>query len=114
MLSPSRISEFAAHPRLDLFVGSNSKHPAEKFGCSSCHYGQGSGTSFTDASHSPNNSKTREEWSKERGWEPNHMWDFPMLPHRFVEASCIKCHHEVTDLVSRRQPHRGPQAHQGL
>src|SRR5437588_13067375 len=33
-LSPARIKEFTAHPRLDLFVGSNSKHPAEKFGCS--------------------------------------------------------------------------------
>ncbi|HZZ82226.1 MAG TPA: c-type cytochrome [Gemmataceae bacterium] len=100
VLTPSRITEFAAHPRLDLFVGSNSKHPAEKFGCSSCHYGQGSGTSFLDASHSPNSSKTREEWHKDKGWEPAHMWDYPMLPHRFVESSCIKCHHEVTDLIS--------------
>jgi cbb3-type cytochrome oxidase cytochrome c subunit len=98
-LNKSRITEFAAHPRLDLYVGSSSKHPAEKFGCSSCHYGQGSGTSFLDASHTPNNSSMREEWTKGRGWEPNHMWDFPMLPNRFVESSCIKCHHEVTDLV---------------
>src|SRR5262249_30565320 len=31
-LSQSRINEFAAHPRLDLFVAGESKHPAEKFG----------------------------------------------------------------------------------
>jgi cbb3-type cytochrome oxidase cytochrome c subunit len=99
-LTKSRISEFAGHPRLDLYVGSNSKHPAEKLGCSACHYGQGSGTSFLDASHSPNDSKTRETWNHERGWEPNHMWDFPMLPTRFIESSCLKCHHEVTDLIS--------------
>lgn len=99
-LTPARLREFAAHPRLDLFVGGNSKHPMEKFGCSSCHAGQGSGTSFLDASHSPNNSETREAWTKDKHWEPNHMWDFPMLPTRFVESSCIKCHHEVTDLIS--------------
>src|SRR5262249_8740309 len=29
----ARISEFAAHPRLDLFVSDNSPHPKEKFGC---------------------------------------------------------------------------------
>ena len=100
MLTPARITEFAAHPQLDLFVGSNSKHPAEKFGCTSCHAGQGSGTSFIDASHNPNNSATRAAWTKDRHWEPNHMWDFPMLPMRFVESSCMKCHHEVTDLIS--------------
>ena len=37
-----QINEFAAHPRLDLFVDSNSPHPAEKFGCTICHAGQGS------------------------------------------------------------------------
>ena len=101
VLTPSRITEFCAHPRLDLFVGSNSKHPAEKFGCTSCHAGQGSGTSFIDASHTPNSShRARKEWAKDRDWEPNHMWDFPMLPMRFIESSCVKCHHEITDLIS--------------
>ena len=75
--------------------------PAERFGCSSCHSGQGSGTSFNDASHSPNSMAARKEWTDKNGWEFNHMWDFPMHSKRFVEASCLKCHHEVTDLVSR-------------
>ncbi|MSQ94942.1 MAG: c-type cytochrome [Gemmataceae bacterium] len=100
-LTPAHVTEFCAHPRLDLFVGSNSKHPAEKFGCTSCHSGQGSGTGFIDASHSPNDIKARNSWSHDKGWEPNHMWDFPMHSLRFVESSCLKCHHEVTDLVSR-------------
>ncbi len=99
-LTPARITEFAAHPRLDLFVGGNSKHPSEKFGCTSCHSGQGSGTSFKDASHAPNTSKTREKWAHDRGWEHDHMWDFPMLPTRFLESSCLKCHHQVTDLIT--------------
>src|SRR5262249_54469672 len=38
-------------------------------------------------------------WKKEHGWAPSHFWDFPMLPQRFVESSCLKCHHEVTDLL---------------
>src|SRR5262249_53293668 len=65
-LTPARISEFAAHPRLDLFVGSGSKHPAERFGCTSCHSGQGSGTSFTDASHTPNSMAAAHAWTSER------------------------------------------------
>lgn len=101
VLTPARVTEFCAHPRLDLFVGPNSKHPAEKFGCTSCHSGQGSGTSFTDASHGPNTLEDKHRWAKERGYEFNHQWDFQMLPKRFIESSCLKCHHEVTDLISR-------------
>src|SRR5262249_32380950 len=95
-----RINEFCVHPRLDLFVGSNSKHPAEKFGCTSCHSGQGSGTEFKWASHTPNDSKQLKEWQKNLGWEAIHFWDFPMSPKRSVEASCLKCHHQVTDLIT--------------
>jgi cbb3-type cytochrome oxidase cytochrome c subunit len=100
VLTPSRISEYAAHPRLDLFVGANSKHPMEKFGCSACHYGQGSATEFTLAAHTPNAAPDKERWVKQHDWESQHMWDFPMLPQRFIESSCLKCHAEVTDLIS--------------
>jgi len=98
-LTSGRIKQFAAHPRLDLFVDANSPHPAEKFGCTICHSGQGSATNFFDASHSPNDARMHEDWHKEYEWHSNHMWDYPMLPNRFVESSCLKCHHEVTDLV---------------
>ncbi len=113
-LTPARIKQFAAHPRLDLFVGGNSKHPAERFGCSSCHYGQGSGTTFLDASHNPNSSSALHAWERDRGWEHNHMWDFPMLPTRFTEASCIKCHHEVSDLVSTDNRVEAPKVYRGF
>jgi len=99
-LTPARITEFAAHPRIDLFASPTSKHPAEKFGCTICHGGQGSATSFTLAAHSPNNSEEEERWRKAHDWMPNHDWEFPMMPNRFVESSCIKCHHDVTDLIS--------------
>jgi mono/diheme cytochrome c family protein len=98
-LSDSRITEFCAHRRLDLFVDANSPHPAEKFGCTSCHGGQGSATGFFFASHTPNDSKAEERWRDDHGWKANHDWEFPMKPRRFREAECLKCHHQVTDLI---------------
>jgi cytochrome c2 len=99
-LSEGQATEFCVHPRLDLFVGSNSKHPAEKFGCTICHGGQGSATSFTLASHTPNNPEEEQRWRQQHGWSHSHFWDFPMLPTRFVESSCLQCHYQVTDLIS--------------
>jgi len=98
-LGQARISEFAAHPRLDLFVAADSKHPSEKFGCTICHSGQGSATEFNPASHSPNDTPERNRWMSAHHWEPNHFWDFPMLPKRFLESGCVKCHYQVTDLL---------------
>lgn len=103
-LSNARINEYAAHPRLDLFVDGNSPHSAEKFGCTICHEGQGSSTDFFNASHTPNDYPTRHRWETDgKHWHPNHYWDFPMLPTRFVESSCLKCHHQVTDLLPEGQ-----------
>ncbi len=112
-LTAGRVTEFCAHPRLDLFVGSNSKHPAEKFGCTSCHAGQGSATDFYWATHTPNNAEQSKKWKAKYGWGSIHDWDFPMLPKRFVEASCLKCHHQVTDLVSDGNRHEAPKLLRG-
>ena len=89
---------YSTHPRLDLFVGDSSPHPMKNFGCTVCHQGQGSSTSFKWASHSPNTPKQAHEWHDEHGWFNNHHWIFPMLPQRFEESSCLKCHHQVVDL----------------
>ena len=89
---------FQSHPRLDLFVGSTSPHPVAEFGCTICHDGQGSATSFKFASHAPNDPAQRKEWKKEQDWFRNKHWDFPMMPKRFVESRCLKCHHDVADL----------------
>lgn len=113
LLTPGRIREYAAHPRLDLFVGAKSKHPMESFGCSSCHSGQGSATEFTLAAHSPNGAHDKERWVKEHDWEAQHMWDFPMLPHRFIESSCVKCHHQITDLISSENRVEAPKLLRG-
>jgi cytochrome c551/c552 len=89
---------YATHPRLDLFVGDSSPHPMKSFGCTICHQGQGSATAFKWVSHTPNSPKQAHEWHDEHGWFNNHHWILPMLPQRFEESSCLKCHHQVVDL----------------
>jgi hypothetical protein len=89
---------FASHPRLDLYLGSSSPHPRSEFGCTICHQGQGSGTEFKWASHTPNSPEQRKQWRKDHNWRRNQHWDFPMLPSRFVQSGCLKCHPDVTDL----------------
>jgi len=90
---------YSSHPRLDLFVGSLSPHPMSEFGCTICHGGQGSATEFKFASHTPNDPQERARWRAQHGWFWNRHWDFPMLPERFLESGCLKCHHAVTDLA---------------
>ena len=96
---------YSSHPRLDLFVGSTSPHPMQTFGCTICHQGQGSATSFKWASHTPDDPIQAHQWHDEHGWFNNHHWIFPMLPDRFEQSSCLKCHHQVVDLMpSERFP----------
>lgn len=71
---------FKTHPNLDLITLS---HPSEKFGCTSCHHGQGMATT-TEAAH---------------GFI--HKWDYPMYGTRqnltkYVQASCAQCHVDPT------------------
>ncbi len=89
---------YSTHPNPDLYLTAASPHPVGKFGCTLCHDGQGSGTSFTNASHTPNDPHIDHEWHKEYGYHSNHFWEYPMLPKRFAESSCIKCHHQVSEL----------------
>lgn len=89
---------FSTHPNPDLFLTASSPHPMQKFGCTSCHDGQGSGTSFQNASHAPNDPHQSEEWKSKYGYFHNHFWEYPMQPSRLAEASCVKCHHSVTEL----------------
>lgn len=112
-LTESRINQFCNHPRLDLFVGANSPHPQQTFGCTSCHSGQGSATEFALAAHTPNNAQQRRDWIKSHNWESQHMWDFPMQPMRFVESSCLKCHHEITDLITTDNKNEAPKLLRG-
>ena len=89
---------FSTHPNTELFCTASSPHPVAKFGCTICHDGQGSGTSFGNAEHTPNDPHLSHEWHGEYGYHPNHFWEYPMQPSRFAESTCIKCHHSVTEL----------------
>lgn len=89
---------FSTHPNTDLYCSASSPHSVGKFGCTICHDGQGSGTSFGNAEHTPNDPHLAHEWHDEYGFHPNHFWEYPMQPSRFIESTCIKCHHSVTEL----------------
>jgi mono/diheme cytochrome c family protein len=110
----NQFNVYANHPRLDLFVGGNSPHPVEKFGCTICHSGQGGAATFSFAYHFPDAGKTdgineesyeakKNRWEAQRNWHhdlhPDYVWDFPMHPSRFTESACLKCHHQVLDLI---------------
>ena len=114
---------FAAHPFLTsgattkdpkgnvvpagLYLDGNGPHPINAFGCTICHGGQGSGTDFTLASHTPDSLKQAEEWHGEHAWHSFHFWDYPMLSKRFTEASCLKCHQEVSDVPQAKKLQAG-------
>ncbi|MFM7057510.1 MAG: hypothetical protein ACKO2P_11380, partial [Planctomycetota bacterium] len=89
---------YSTHPNTELYCTASSPHPVDSFGCTICHDGQGSGTSFGNAEHTPNDPHIAEQWHHEYGFHPNHFWEYPMQPDRFIESGCIKCHHNVTEL----------------
>eukprot|EP00456_Euglypha_rotunda_P077349 TRINITY_DN729_c0_g1_i1.p1 TRINITY_DN729_c0_g1~~TRINITY_DN729_c0_g1_i1.p1 ORF type:complete len:1351 (+),score=347.08 TRINITY_DN729_c0_g1_i1:6541-10593(+) len=89
---------FSSHPNLGLFLSATSPHPLPKFGCTVCHEGQGSGTSFQNASHTPNDPAQMAKWADDHKWFDNHYWERPMSPKRFEESNCIKCHINVVEL----------------
>ena len=90
---------YTTHPNLDLYITSSSPHPMNNFGCTSCHAGRSRGTSFVSSSHSPNSPEDKERWEEEYDWKKNHHWLTPMLPTRYTEASCFKCHSNTSDLA---------------
>ena len=89
---------FKAHPKLDLFLSSTSPHPVEEFGCTSCHGGRGRGTDFVSTVHVPSSLEQGKEWEEKYHWHQLHHWDTPMLPMKYVEASCFKCHSNETSV----------------
>ncbi len=105
---------FSTHPRPDLYVTAGSPHPLNEFGCTSCHDGQGSGTSFQNASHTPNDPHQAHEWEHGFAWFNNHFWEYPMQPARLRDSACLKCHHSVVELGQNTKfGATAPKAYQG-
>lgn len=85
---------FKSHPRLDLFVASDSAHPVDQFGCTVCHKGSGQAVNFYDTAHTPGSEEQKKEWQKKYNWKPQPYVEEKMLPAHLVEASCYQCHHQ--------------------
>ncbi|HSP06027.1 MAG TPA: c-type cytochrome [Acidobacteriota bacterium] len=65
---------YAGFPQPLAYHPNHDQHPFEMFGCTICHQGQGSATT-REAAH---------------GKVPH--WDRPMLPMKYIQSSCAKCH----------------------
>lgn len=105
---------FSTHPRPDVYLTAASPHPLPEFGCTSCHDGQGSATSFQNASHTPNDPHQAHEWEHDFKWFNNHFWEYPMQPARLRESACLKCHHSVAELgVNQKFGATAPKVYEG-
>ncbi len=79
------------HPRLDLFLGADSPHPYEGFGCTACHGGDGRATDFSRAGHVPVTAEQEAAWAEDWGWRRDRR-RVAMLPLDLTEAACGRCH----------------------
>ncbi|MFN0150377.1 MAG: c-type cytochrome [bacterium] len=98
---------FQSHPRLDLFVGANSPHPVDQFGCTVCHFGRDRATTMVSAAHTPSDEEEAHRWHEEYGWHELHYWDYPMLRSDHIEASCTLCHQGTVDVPEAHALNRG-------
>lgn len=98
---------FMAHPRLDLYVADSSRHPMQRFGCTICHEGDGRDTDFTRVVHTPDDRREAAAWRRRHGtpygeerynWKYRELWDLPMIPSKFAQASCRRCHVDAVEL----------------
>ncbi len=95
------------HPRLDLFLSSNSPHPMEEFGCTVCHGGSGHSATFYTAAHTPKNEEQAKAWEKEYHWHPMKHWSEKMLPLNHTEAACAKCHTGTVEVPQAPKLNKG-------
>ncbi|MGH7197524.1 MAG: c-type cytochrome [Candidatus Omnitrophota bacterium] len=98
---------FRTHPKMELYLGANSPHPIEKFGCTTCHGGSGHSVSFKDSAHTPQNEAQKKEWRKKYGWQELEKWEAKMLPLNHIEAACAKCHTNVVEVPQAAKLNRG-------
>jgi cytochrome c2 len=83
---------FTTHPHLELYLGSASPHPINKIGCTICHGGVGSAVGFNSCAHVPDDEAEAKRWKREYDWSQPEDVDNPMLPLKYAQASCLKCH----------------------
>jgi mono/diheme cytochrome c family protein/predicted nucleic acid-binding Zn-ribbon protein len=98
---------FKTHPKLDLYLGSSSAHPVEKFGCTVCHGGNGHSVSFKDSAHTPRSEAQKKDWEKKYHWRWLEKWEAKMLPLNHIEAACAKCHTQTLEVPQAPKLNQG-------
>ncbi|MFY9551455.1 MAG: c-type cytochrome, partial [Thermoanaerobaculia bacterium] len=88
---------FRTHPNIHRMVGSESMHPANSFGCTPCHGGRDRATSFWSAGHSPETDVEKAAWTRKYDWEFDRFNETPVLPLKYAEAGCYRCHASETN-----------------
>ena len=84
------------HPNLELMVGAESTHPMKRFGCTSCHGGEGHRVNdFNAAAHTPQNEEQKAQWVAKYNWHEPHKIPEPMYKLQYTESQCLKCHQGV-------------------
>ena len=80
---------FKTHPRREVLLADNA-HPPEKFGCTSCHEGQGAAVNSVKTAHG----------------EVDY-WEHPLLRGAKVQSSCVSCHLNMQPLEDAPQAAEG-------
>ena len=84
------------HPNLELMVAAESKHPMKRFGCTTCHGGEGHRVNdFNAAAHTPQNEEQKQLWVEKYHWHEPHKIPEPMFRLQYTESQCLKCHQGV-------------------
>ena len=91
---------FRSHPYRRTLLG---LHPPEKFGCTTCHDGQGRATQrFHAHAYTAESGNVPPDIIKTYGnpahYESKHFWEFPLLKGAFMESECRQCHRQEVEL----------------
>jgi len=88
---------YLTHPNLNLMVGDESPHPYNAFGCTPCHGGRDRASSFWSAGHSPQTPAQERRWRRKYDWTFDRFNEMPILPSKYTEAGCYRCHADETN-----------------
>jgi mono/diheme cytochrome c family protein len=83
---------FRSHPERGLMIASESPHPLNLFGCTPCHGGRDRASSFWSAGHSPETPREAARWAERHDWHFDRFNATPILPLKYTEAGCYRCH----------------------
>jgi len=83
---------FATHSKLHLMLSSDSPHPVEKIGCTTCHAGVPQSIDFNLAAHTPQDPIQAAEWEEKYHFHYSHHIKTQMIPLQYSEGKCIQCH----------------------